>query len=641
MENLVLSADNSDLLAQTPPTPTLKLLAQGESPSHEHTGIAARLVYQMEGGAHWTLDRLPTLFDPESWMNPDRVAQLILAYFQPWRVWRFDPSTETLAVALSSGQWSFRLKGLDSNTESRNFVSGYLDTLLHDGFDTISTWLLQTELIKFPTPSDTESMTADEIVGVLLKKCKSAFTKYVSTFPTIALTGRIAAHPLMRFDRSTVGTLTGYAAFANGVVPTDDILDDPDESGIEHVRYPAGILIPANIEFLLPSAAGVEWPTDERWNRLMEYRKYIQGFETEDSWDDWLRAAITEADSILATKAKTYKSFLDHAFPHGADEPPTERDAFLRTLGAVCFGSGLKLVVAMIGAANAGKDTAIGWLAQILGTQQVANLAQSALTSQSDDQRAFAPLKGARVAVISGEVGEGRQNGLLADKLKSITSGGGFLTVAEKYEKPSSIFFDGALVIQGNSVPTIIGGDEALYQNRLIPVPFRNPFPLRADTAMFKRLYTREAPAFLQVLFVHYLNYMYNGGGRDGINPPEEWLSFGKEITTNADPLTVIDSCLTRPNKDEISISASVFYKALNILASNHLGLRHDLSSVRWAARLKRAGVIYEKHNNEFRSRPQGTNWVLHFTLDASRSDGIFSQQDWEQALQTASVTIS
>lgn len=644
VENVLLSVDKSQRLAEIEPPESLKALARGASPSHEHTGIAARLVYNMPTGAHWLLDNLPTFLDIDSWADPDRVAQIILAYCQPWHSWRFDPNTETVALALPTGHWAFRLKGYDSEIEIANAVNDYIVLIMRHGFDNVARWLINTGLIETIDPANHPDMEADEVVNAVLGNCRKRFNKFLPTGPAKkAIAQALMRHPLMRFDRSTVNTVTGFATFSNGVVPINDVYEI-DESGNEITTYPAGILIEPDKEFVLSSVTGVQWPNDERWQTLMNYRAQIRAFLTDDTWDDWMGVALQYADQTLNGKAKTYKAFLDHAFPNSQDEPPIERDAFLRLLGAIVFGSNLKMVAALIGETNTGKDTVIGWLKYLLGSSKIGELSQSHMTASSiaDDQRAFAPLEGKKVAVISGEVGDGRGSALSAEKIKSITSGGSSFLVAEKYAKPISIWFDGALIVQGNSVPAISGGDDALYETRLIAVEFKHKFPTTGNNADFERRYTREAPDFLKVLFIHYLDYVARGRGKAGVNPPESWAKFGKQLQTSADALSVIDRCLTSPDPTKsISIPASVFYKALNILARDFLGLRNDLSTVKWATRLKRAGVDYSTSSNPFRSKAKGGPWEFHFTLNADFSDGAFSQSDWDSALQKAAMAVS
>src|SRR5690606_32177654 len=101
----------------------------------------ARLVWKMKGGIDWTLDALPSVADPESWTRPEKIAQLILWFFRPWDNWRFDPTTETVAIALEHGEWAFRLKGIPSETEIMNRVERWINTLSGYGFNQVVEWM--------------------------------------------------------------------------------------------------------------------------------------------------------------------------------------------------------------------------------------------------------------------------------------------------------------------------------------------------------------------------------------------------------------------------------------------------------------------------------------------------------------------
>lgn len=634
VKRVVLDDTARDLLAGMEPPTELVRMAQGDAPSAEHAGITSRLVYEVMGRKAEIL-RFPTLADPKAWNDAHTMTNIILWAFQPWKDLRYDPVTETVQIVLTNGQWAFHQKGKYSEGVMLRWISSYFHDLKAIGFNTILTKMIDQGLA---TMAPHEIGVEASELAKLFQATEVNFRRFLDS----KVSGKevmdwLCRHPLMMFDTSTVNCVQGFAALGNGVVPTEDIREQGN--GYDVIKYPAGTLLSADPEFVLSNAAGLAWPTHDKFNELMKFRGLIEAGETDDDWDDWHAASQIFAEHILTTKCPTYKAFLDHAFPHGEQEPPEERDAFLRLLGAAVFGSNLKILAAFIGAPNAGKDTVIKWLSYIMGDGQVGTLSPLALTVHADDQRAFAPLKGAKLAVVSGEVGDGRGSAILAEKLKSITSGGGLLTVAEKYEKPTTIFFDGMLVMQGNSVPQIQGGDKALYKNRLVAVEFRHPFPLKAYS--YEREYQAEAPSFLQVLFLHYLDYVNRGTGLQGIAPPRSWRDFGGDIELAADPLAVIDRCITQPDK-AVEIPTTVFYKALSILAERTLGYRYTVTSRTWAARLKRAGVNQDRSaDNPWRtqvSRPDYRGWVFHFTLDADQSDGFFTEKDWTDALETARV---
>lgn len=630
VSKVVLAPTSSSLLATADPGTQLLEAAQGRGSSSEHCGIAARILYEYMKRPNEVLT-LPTIASPKSWNNANTMTDLMLWAFEPWKTWRYDPRSETVSHTLDNGQWAFHLKGKDTEGFVAREIERMIVGLNDIGFSTIIESLHEQGFLSL-TPSD-YGVEASEF-GLAMQASQSAFHKFCTRQVVKEVMDHLFRAPIMFFDTSTVNCIQNLIAVGNGVIPTDDFIDISDES--DFMTLPAGKLIPADIEFCLSSATGLAWPDFPAFNDLMDYRARIYHGLAEESFDEWMDGARQVSDWILLNKCPTYSSFLDHAFP--ADPTPQEREAFLRVLGAACFGTNLKLVTAMIGKANAGKDTVLKWLSWILGDGQVGVLAPTALGPHADDQRAFAPLKGARVAVISGEVGEGRSTALLADKIKSITSGGGTLTVAEKYEKPTTIFFDGMLIMQGNSVPSIQGGDEALYRNRLVAVKFKHPFPRKAYS--YEKEYRQEAPWFLQVLFLSYLQYQWEGGGMDGINPPEEWQTFSKEIEIDADPLGIIDACLTQPSRS-VEIQSPIFYRALSILAEKQLGIRYPVTAQRWSQRLKRAGIEFGKTNNKYRSRvgrSDYTGWVMHFTLDADQSNGFFTQQDWTNAIAQATM---
>ena len=627
----MLSPENRSVLRNLEPTPEMLAQAYGRAPSPEHQGIMSRLIFEYMGKPD-RLVTLPSLLNPKSWNQAKPMMHLMFLFYTPWREVRYDPQAETAVVSLSTGQWAFHTKGTDSNGVLWNLVFSMMARAEKTGFTSMMETLEQNGYIS-TRPADYPGVQASDLTEKY-GLCEKAFAKFMARTSAIKESIEVLQRePLMMFDTSTVNSLTGLAAFGNGVVPTTDIYDTSEYGST--LAYPAGKLIPADIDFVLSSAAGLEFPTGDSFAELMDMRTDVE--HGEGTWDDWLDAALKFSELVLQNKAPTYYSFLRHAFPAEEGLPPLERDAFLRLLGAAVFGSNLKILAAMIGEPNSGKDTVIKWLTYILGTDQVGVLSPVALTQNADDQRAFAPLKGARLAVVSGEVGEGRRSGLMAEKIKSITSGGGTLTVAEKYEKPTSIFFDGMLIMQGNSVPTIIGGDKALYKNRLVAVEFRHPFKLGARS--YEKEYRREAPFFLQVLFIHYLNYMEMGAGMTGISPPKSWRSFGDDVEFMADPFTVIDRCITRPRGKSVSIPTPVFYRALSILATDTLGL-HPLSSNRWSARLRKAGVDLTKDANTLWRSRTADGYVMHFTLDANESNGLFSNEDWTRALTQARIAV-
>lgn len=635
-QQVILSAQNRHILTQLEAPESLIRMAQRGGSSPEHSAVAARLLYQFMNRPDLILTSIPQLHDPKSWNSGSQMTTLILWAFQPWMSFRYDPKAETVFSVLENGQWIGYLKGKDSDNYLIVQIQNYLIELEKIGFAAIATALAEQGFISFTPPQGMEP----SLFATALQSCEVHFNKFLSRASSVKeVVEQIQRMPIMYFNTGTLNTVQGLLPVGNGAVPTQDIYDDGPDATI--MIHPAGRLIQADPEYLLYSSAGLVWPSDPQFETFVSFREQIHKGETSNSWSEWIDGAKQYQDYILRRFCPTYLSFLDHAFPTPENEAPSERDAFLRLLGAAVFGTNMKLVAAMIGAPNAGKDTVIKWMRGFLG-EQVASITRAALTENGDEHRLFAPLKGARLAVVTGEVGEGRSNALLAEKIKSITSGGGLLTVAEKYEKPTTIFFDGMLILQGNSVPTITGGDKALYQNRLVAVEFKHPFPNEAPN--FDEAYRKEAPHFLQVLFLSFLDYQERGGGMVGVDPPRSWKAFGEEVQRSADQLSVIDRCLTGPDRN-IEIPSVVFYKALTILSRRTLGISYDISSQRWAKRLRSAGVdLSQSGNGVWRSRVNRADYagvVMHFTLDAENSDGFFTQHDWESALQDAHVQVN
>lgn len=633
VENITLAPISArQYLESVEPTKALLDVANGNAPSAEHAGVASRLIYEYMKRPT-DIMAFPTIGSPKSWNSPDTMASVLLWAFEPWKRFRYDPRSETVCHTLPSGQWAFHLKGKDSENFLIVQVQRMINELRAIGFTEILKHMSEQGLVSIEIPKGMEASDW----AIALQACDHVFNKFCDRAGAVKeMTDQFVRLPIMFFDTSTVNCVQNLVAVGNGVIPTTDVIYTTEES--EEMLYPAGKLIPADIEFVLSSATGLAWPVEPTFEEFVEHRVRIHYGLTEESMSDWADSARIATDILLERYCPTYHKFLDHAFPPNPTHE--ERDAFLRLLGAACFGTNLKLIAAMIGAPNAGKDTVIKWLTMLLGDGQCGVLSPTAFSANTDDQRAFAPLKGARVAILSGEVGEGRGAALLAEKLKSVTSGGGTLTVAEKYEKPTTIFFDGMLVVQGNSIPMIQGGDKALYQNRLIAVEFKHPFPLTSTS--YEREYRREAPRFLQVIFLAYLDYIERGGGMAGVDPPEAWRTFREEVELAADPLAVIDGCITAPSKG-IEIQSPTFYKALSILAERQLGIKYTLSAQRWAQRLKRSGVVFDRSNsNAWRSRVNRTDytgWLMHFTLDADKSNGFFTQQDWTNALAQAAMS--
>lgn len=605
--------------------PEILIKAVKGAATTEHAAVTSRLLFEVSPG---DLLSMPSPYRPETWENPDRITDLILLAFRPWDRIRFDPESENVFHLSSTGQWVSHGKGKPSDNVLLRSLDDILIQLRALNVLDLLASSSYAAIAGIQPPTDATEALA------LLKASDRAFHKFLNGRTTMRLLAEtLQRHPLMFFDTSTMNTITGFTPVGSGVIPTEDVV----YNGL-HGIYPivkTGMQIPADPEFVISSAAGIHWPKNEKFDQFMQMRANLVDQATDYTNDEWVEASRLVRQHILETHCPTYHAFLKHAFPTGEQQPPEEADAFLRLLAAAVFGRKLKVVAAMIGAPNAGKDTVISWLSYLLG-DQVAVLPVSSLTAQGDDDRGFAPLKGARVAVTSGELGEGRGASLYADKLKTVTSGGGLLRVAEKYEKPTTIYFDGMLVVQGNSVPTIVGGDKALFQNRLIAIEFKHPFPLTSQS--FEGKYRKEAGHFMQVLFLSFLEYEWNGGGMAGIAPPDEWRVFSKRVADSANPYAPIEQAII--HDPTIDTPVPHFYAALTLLVQRTLDRDTRMNPTRWQKRLAVLGFDTKDggEHRDYINRNGYKGRVYHLTVDADKSDGFFTQADWTAALADAAA---
>lgn len=573
-------------------------------PTTEHAAIGHRLL--------WTIDPasiapVPDLLNPDGWRNESDVMATLFHVFEPWRQMRYDPEGENWYTLVAPGQWQRHGKG----KPSQNAVEGRIltDSLrLADNTTTLcAQWPLDTS--RFGGDSNMLTAALLNSIKALKKymKSDSGYTKVRSA---------MERHPIMYLDTTTLNQVRQIAPFANGALclVTDTFKDTAGVSRTNRV----GDLLPFDADYMVTNANSLPWL--DAHNVIPD--SYAIWQTTGDSYD-----LDQYEDELLSEHAPTYWSFLTHAFPD-----VDERMAFMRLLGAAMYGSNLKVVAAMIGEPNAGKDTVLNWLTYLM-PGQVATLPSSAFTAQGDDDRGFAPLLGKRVATVSGEVGEGRGSKLLADKIKTVSSGGGTLRVAEKYEKPTTIFFDGMLWIQANSVPTIQGTDVGLA-NRLVAVEFRYPFPLVARS--YEADYRREAPYFAQIVFIHYLRYMEGGGGMGGIKPPESWRTFAREFTDAANPHGFLEACIV---KSQTTVPTQQFHAALSAMVSK-FGSPYPVGANYWSKRLRALGFPL-KGPNSIRKQVMihGERSLCYYlSIDATQSEGAFTQQQWEATLKDAAV---
>lgn len=575
--------------------------------STEHAAIGSRLLYTLKPEL---LFDGPDLLNPDKFRHPKPVTDSIMRLFEPWNDIRYDPEGENWYRKVQPGQWQRVGKGAPGQSMAERWISKALNQmdLEHN----------QDRYQGFPMDGAKIAAMGNDQVMAVVTGVIAAQRKYRNA-PTTDTNIRklMEREPIMWLDPSTLNRIRTMTPFANGMLALVNAKFAGVENELHEIRM--GELRPMHHEYMVTNANSLKWA--DHYNRVPDAVE--MAFRNETNWTE-----VNELeDDLMLSFCPTYWSFLTHAF-----QEHDERAAFMRLLGAAMYGTNLKIVAAMIGEPNAGKDTVINWLSYLM-PGQVASLPFSAFTPHGDEDRGFAPLMGARVATVSGEVGEGRGSKLLAEKIKTVSSGGGSLRVAEKYEKPTTIWFDGMLFLQGNSVPTIAGGDRALYENRLVAVEFKHPFSLKSVT--YEAKYRSEAGAFAQVLFLNYVRYQEKGGGMDGINPPKSWKAFAREFADAANPHGFIENSIVR---SEDPVSTSQFHAALSAMAQKY-GSPYPVGPNFWPKRLRALGFP-TKGPGSFRKQigPE-RKWAYYLTVDADKSDGAFTQAQWEAMLRDVAVT--
>lgn len=608
VETFVMDPSNRPLLSTLKSHGALESMHKAANwVSIEHAAIGTRLLYVIKPTL---IARDPDILEPEHWRNDDDVSDMILRLFTPWDTVRYDPEGENWYTAIAPGQWRRHGKGAPGCNEVEQWIKRWLADM-----DTVTGNMN----LFLPFIPDTSKYDTDTLIG-RQGAVVASFNKYSKATRTKQnLRLAMERNSIMHLDTNTLNQIRTMTPFSNGALQL--VKSEYTTTAGRRVPILPGELKPLDLEYMVTNANPLAWLDDGTIPKAANSTLAHEG--------DFLYL-IEREDNLLLHDCPTYWSFLTHAFPN-----PDERSAFLRLLGAAMFGTNLKIVAAMIGEPNAGKDTVINWLNYVM-PQQVATLPFSAFTPYGDEDRGFAPLRGARVATVSGEVGEGRGSKLLAEKIKTVSSGGGKIRVAEKYEKPSDIWFDGMLMLQGNSVPQIVGGDRALYTNRLVAVPFSHPFPLVSRS--FEDAYRREAPWFAQVLFINYLQYLYDGGGMTGVNPPAEWREFAKEFADNANPHGFLENCIVPGDKP---IPTQQFHQSLSAMIGR-FGSPFPVGPNYWPKRLRALGFQTKNGPNCVRRKVQRNGvatWCYYLTIESERSDGAFTQMQWENILKDAAVT--
>lgn len=294
-------------------------------------------------------------------------------------------------------------------------------------------------------------------------------------------------------------------------------------------------------------------------------------------------AEVDDLIQYVKSKCPTYMSLITHAMP----KDDGSQDAFLRLYGAAIFGSNHKLVPVFLGEANTGKSVSLGWLDYLLHPSAIANLSMDAIADKNTKQDVgFWPLLNTSVARVASEVAS-TGGWLLVDRLKSISNGGQVtMTVSGKYMKPRTCRFGGMLFLNGNSMPPIDNVDQGML-NRMVGVPFTNPFPLD-DRTDYSTLYRQEASMFSYLLFLHYVMVQAAGGGVQGINIPPSWKKYTREIAEDANAFAEIEKIIRKPKgEDEYElIKGTVLTAAMRLLAKD-AGVRNR-SAGQWSTAITR-----------------------------------------------------
>lgn len=615
VETFVLDPNNEPMLKLLGSHHTLEEMHERmDWRSTEHAAVGQRLLFTMSPER---IAPMPQMLNPDQFRNENGVLDIMIHLFRPWEKVRYDPEGENWYSARSPGQWVRHGKG----RPGENAVEAWIDKWLVEMNPTTNGAAAYNA---FPIPEAVTSQLSPDSIEALWGATQTAFKKFMHLSTTRSrIRQAMERRSVMFLDTTTINQVKTLAPFANGAVALVERVYT-DTTDRRH-RIRPGDMVKLDIELMVMNANPLPWldeegaiprAVDEPLTKLGDYEAYLGPIQDN-----------------LFLNCPTYWSFLTHAFPE-----VEERSAFLRLLGAAMFGTNLKIVAAMIGEPNAGKDTVINWLNYLMPSQ-VATLPFSAFTPYGDEDRSLAPLLGKRVATVSGEVGEGRGSKLLAEKIKTVSSGGGTIRVAEKYEKPTTINFDGMLFLQGNSVPQIAGGDTALYTNRLVAVEFKHAFPLQARS--YEPEYLREAPYFAQILFINYLEYQAADGGMKGIAPPESWRKFAKQFADASNPHGWLEACIVPISDKEKAIPTQQFHGMLSAMVGR-FGSPFPVGPHFWPKRLKAIGFKFDGPN-AVRKRVMkhgGKQEYCYFlAIDADRSDGMFTQEQFSKILADAAVT--
>lgn len=123
----------------------------------------------------------------------------------------------------------------------------------------------------------------------------------------------------------------------------------------------------------------------------------------------------------------------------------------------------------------------------------------------------------------------------------------------------------------------------------------------------------------------------------DGIAPPEGWKKFAKMFAEASNAHGFIENAITLSDEP---IPTHQFHAALSAMA-DRFGSPYKVGANYWPKRMRALGFPTDGSGAVRKQVQVGTERVLcyYLTLDADKSDGAFTQSQWESVLADAAVT--
>lgn len=123
-----------------------------------------------------------------------------------------------------------------------------------------------------------------------------------------------------------------------------------------------------------------------------------------------------------------------------------------------------------------------------------------------------------------------------------------------------------------------------------------------------------------------------------GINPPDNWKTFAKQFADTSNQFGFIESCIYVDSN--AAIPTTQFHKALTELAQRYGSINTAPGPHFWPKRLRALGFDTGYGPNTIRKRANDENgnqiWVYTLGINADKSDGIFTQQFFDNLLAIA-----